>query len=117
MHAMLGRFVEDTWDEYGRTPGVSGEEAWETHILLKFDHSDRQYIEQQWQQMRLGSNLRYTGAGAGIVLGLLGTLFGYLKLDTATRGYYSGRLKLATGAMMAAITTLGILLAAGTIKL
>jgi hypothetical protein len=35
-----------------------------------------------------------------LLLVLLGTAFGYLKLDTATKGYYSGRLKLAATAVI-----------------
>lgn len=117
MSTILNHFLADTWDEFGPAPGPYSEPAWETHVLLKFDAADRRMIEQQWQQMVVAENLRYTGAGAGIVLGLLATVFGYLKLDTATRGYYSGRLKLAAGAVFAAIASLGIWLAEGALRL
>ena len=40
---------------------------------------------------------------AGLFLGFLGTVFSYFKLDTATRGYYSGRLKLAAGTARAVV--------------
>jgi len=117
MHTILTDFVAATYDEQGPPPGLPDEAAWETHLLLKFDAADQRLIERSWRQSIVQQNLRYAGAGAALVLALLGTLFGYLKLDTATRGFYSGRLKLATGALVAAITTLGILLAVGTLRL
>ena len=40
------------------------------------------------------------GIGAGWVMALLGTIFGYLKLDTLTRGYYTRRLQLVAGAVI-----------------
>ena len=42
----------------------------------------------------------------GLVLALLGTMFGYLKIDTATRGYYTRRLQLVS--TLAILTTLGL---------
>jgi hypothetical protein len=37
---------------------------------------------------------------------LLGTLFSYFKIDTATRGYYTGRLQFVTaGAILLLVTT------------
>jgi hypothetical protein len=46
-----------------------------------------------------------------LLLVLIGTAFGYLKLDTLTKGYYSGRLKLAATAVIltaAAATALAV---------
>lgn len=110
-------FVESMYDEHGPVPGLPDESAWETHVLMKFDWVDRELVERAWRQSVVAHNLRYTGAGTALVLALLGTVFGYLKLDTATRGFYSGRLKLAAGTMLVAITTLGILLVAGSVTL
>jgi hypothetical protein len=42
-------------------------------------------------------------AGVGLLLAFVGTVFGYLKLDTATRGYYSGRLRFVAGLALLAI--------------
>ena len=49
--------------------------------------------------------------GAGIVLLLVTTLFGYFKLDTATRGYYTGRLQFAAAAAILALVAASVLLA------
>ena len=46
----------------------------------------------------------------GILAGLA-TVFFYLRLDTATRGYYSGRLQFATGVIILGLVSLGILVA------
>lgn len=78
------------------------------HVLLKFDTAVRSDLEARWQQFVLAGRLGLAGGGAALVLLLVGTLFGYLKLDTATRGYYTGRLQLA-----AATLILGVLAAAG----
>ena len=59
--------------------------------------------EQALVQRRVG----VAAGGMGLVIIVLGTLFGYLKLDTATRGYYSGRLKLAAAAVILSAVTLG----------
>jgi len=47
------------------------------------------------------------GLIVGMVLALLGTLFGYLRMDHATRGFHSGRLQ------MMALGVVGLILIAG----
>ena len=49
--------------------------------------------------------------GAWPVLGFLGLVFGYLKLDTATRGYYTGRLQIGALAAVLSLAAAGVLLA------
>jgi hypothetical protein len=68
------------------------------HARLKFDKRMQDTIESEHRQALMHERLRHTAAGAGLLLALVGTLFGYLKLDTLTKGYYSGRLKLAAAA-------------------
>lgn len=93
-----------------------GTTMYEIHVLVEFDDAARRQLERMWHEQRLEQRLTLTVAASGLVLLLLGTTFGYLKLDTATRGFYSGRLKLAAGAIFAAAATtlasvLGLLLA------
>jgi purine-cytosine permease-like protein len=52
-----------------------------------------------------------TGLGAGAVLLLLGTMFSYLKLDTETRGYYTGRLQFGAAGVILAIIAAGVVCA------
>jgi hypothetical protein len=73
------------------------------HTRLKFDDAARAEIARRYDAALVRTRLAYTGGGAGVILALIGTLFGYLKLDTLTRGYYSGRLKLAAGAVILAV--------------
>lgn len=68
------------------------------HYLLEFNGEVRQHIEQVYHQALVAERLKYAGLGAAGVFGLLSILFGYLKLDTFSRGYYTGRLRLAAAA-------------------
>lgn len=73
------------------------------HYLLEFNDDVRQHIIQVYHQALVAKRLRYMGLGAAGVFGLLATAFGYLKLDTLSRGYYTGRLRAA-----AAVAILGL---------
>jgi hypothetical protein len=46
------------------------------------------------------------GAGAGSILGLLGLIYGLLKVDTWTRGYYTKRLFLGVPAAIIGLLAL-----------
>lgn len=81
------------------------------HNLLEFDRAVNDHIQVVYRQALVAERLKYAGVGTAGLFGLLATVFGYLKLDTLSRGYYTGRLRLA-----AAAAILGIvagLLAAG----
>ena len=83
--------------EYFATNGM----LW-NYAQLRFDDDDRRLIQRRFHDAAVAERLGYTGAWSGMVLLLIGTLFGYLKLDTATKGYYTGRLKLAAAATILA---------------
>jgi hypothetical protein len=70
------------------------------HALLRFDSRVNGEIDQLYNQQLRGRRLGYTASGAGLLLGVLATFFGYLKLDTLSRGYYSRRLRFAAAAMI-----------------
>jgi len=84
---------------------ATGMTMYETHVMLALDQHDRHVIEERLQSVEIRRRVRLAGAGAGLLLGLIATLWGYLKLDTASRGYYSGRLKLAAGAAAIALVS------------
>ena len=54
--------------------------------------------------------LWYVGSAGAVVLALMGTVYGYLKLDLRTGGAQSGRLQLAA-TLVALIVAAGALLA------
>ncbi|MGH7136611.1 MAG: hypothetical protein ACREHD_12790 [Pirellulales bacterium] len=83
------------------------------HELLQFDADANDAIEANYKQSVVMVRLGYTAAGGGVLLGLLTVIFGYLKLDTLTRGYYTGRLRLtATAAILALAAVAGLLVMA-----
>jgi len=75
----------------------------QSHALVKIDKNVKEALDQHWSKVRAAARLFQTGLGAGAILLLLGTMFSYLKLDTATRGYYTGRLQFGTAAAILAI--------------
>ena len=85
------------------------------HAHLVFDKTANDAIDRQFHDSQVQGRLASAGAGAGLVLALIGTLFGYLKLDTLTRGYYTGRLRVAAGAAILALAAVAGLLAQGNI--
>lgn len=92
--------VKDQWIGEVESEAL-GTTMYEMHVLVEFDDAARRELAAMWHKERLDRRLAMTGTASGLVLLLLGTTFGYLKLDTATRGFYSGRLKLVAGAIVA----------------
>lgn len=105
---LLERVKKDDWVE---TKDLSLGEHKLVHALLEFNDADREHIRALERQELRNSRLWFTLIGSGSVLLLLGTAFGYLKLDTLTKGYYSGRLRLAATAVAASVAALAYWLA------
>jgi hypothetical protein len=83
----------------------------QVHAQLVFDDKFRDEVELRWSELRSRSRLAQTGLGAGVVLLLLGTMFSYFKLDTATKGYYTGRLQFVTAGTILALVAASVVLA------
>jgi len=83
----------------------------ENFALLEFGPDFRNELDRRWTQVRATSRLAQTGLVSGGVLLLLGSIFGYFRLDNATRGYYSGRLQFMTAAAILAVVGAGAVLA------
>jgi hypothetical protein len=81
------------------------------HALLEFGQDFREEIERRWKQVRVTSRLALVSLVAVAILAGLATVYAYLRLDTATRGYYSGRLQIAAGAVILGLVALGVLMA------
>jgi hypothetical protein len=83
-----------------------GLKYYETHAKLELGPDDHAHLLRVAQHQQAERRAQVAGVAGGAVLLLLATVLGFLKLDTATRGYYSGRLTLAAG--MLAITVIAV---------
>jgi hypothetical protein len=81
----------------------------EIHARLEFDGGVRADFHRLLRNVEVANRLWYAGGGAAMVLALLATLYGYLKLDVRTGGAHSGRLQLAA-TLVALIVAAGVLL-------
>ena len=66
---------------------------------LQFDDNFNIYVNNEWQNRKQYERLWQLSVIAGGFFSLLTVVFGYLKIDSATRGMYSVRLLIATGLM------------------
>lgn len=82
----------------------------QTHVLVKIDQACRDQLDHRWSEIVASCRLLQTGLGAGVVLLLLGTMFSYFRLDTATRGYYTGRLQFGAAAAILALIAASVVL-------
>jgi hypothetical protein len=83
-------------------------DMFQIHALVEIDQNFRANLDQQWQQVRATSRLTQLGLFAGAGLLLIGSIFSYFRLDTATRGYYTGRLQFLTAAAILAVIGGGV---------
>lgn len=93
-------------DEWVETLDTSVGEMKRVHALLEFDASvDRQLTEAARNYARQ-YRIEEVGSVAGLGLGSLALLFGLLKVDTLTKGYYTKRLFFGVPAVIIAIIAL-----------
>jgi hypothetical protein len=79
------------------------------YVQVEFSPSIDQELRQRWEEVRRQDRFAVVGVGAGSVLGLLGLVFGLLKVDTWTKGYYTKRLFFGVpAAIIGLITLLGL---------
>ncbi len=78
------------------------------HALLEFDDDARAEFQNRWRQSVITSRLWFVGSAATLVLALLATFYGYLRLDLRTGGQQKGRLQLAA-ALVALVVAAGAL--------
>ncbi len=83
----------------------------EYFALVEFGPDFRREIDHRWQAVRGQSRLLQFGLLAGAGLLLLSTMFGYFRLDNATRGYYTGRLQFLAAATILAVIGAGAIMA------
>jgi hypothetical protein len=83
-------------------------EMCEYFALLEFDQAFRDELASRWDAVRSTSRLTQLGLFAGAGLLLLAAVFGYFRLDNATRGYYTGRLQFLAAAAILAVIGAGV---------
>ncbi len=83
---------------------------YQLHARLEFDEKARADFQRLWRHAVVQDRLWYTGGGAALVLALLATFYGYLRLDLKTDTAHRGRLQLAA-TLVALIVAAGALLA------
>lgn len=115
---LVGYDVQKIKRELVRSPNVYHEQIavsigpmHQVHALLEFGPEFRQEVTHKWTDLTAYYRLLQTGLIAGGALLFLGTVFSYFRLDTATRGYYTGRLQFMTAAAILAIVGSGAVLA------
>jgi hypothetical protein len=67
------------------------------HVLLEFDDKVQDDLRSRWQKSQLTARLTLVGISWASLLALLGVAFACLRIDTATNGNYSVRLRMAAG--------------------
>jgi hypothetical protein len=82
----------------------------EYFALLEFGPEFRNELDRRWQAIRATSRLSQVGLFGGAGLLFLASIFGYFRLDNATRGYYTGRLQFMTAAAILAVVGAGAVL-------
>ncbi len=80
------------------------------HALLEIDDDARAEFHERWRRAVVTERVWFVGFAGAVVLALLSTVFGYLKLDLQTGGTHNGRLQLAA-TLVALIVAAGAFLA------
>ena len=107
------REIREYWvaEEYSEVIEVSFGPMHQSHARLKFDDSFVAQLEERWQQAVVASRLAATTLFFVAATAILGAVYLFLRIDTATRGYYSGRLQLGAGVAILGIIVAGVLAA------
>lgn len=81
-------------DEYVETVDASFGEMKQVHVLMEFDASIMQHLSEMWRNLEMWERLQTVVVLAIAALLLLTLVYGFLKIDTWTRGYYTKQLLL-----------------------
>lgn len=95
-------------DQYYEPRDMSGGyRMWTQYVQLEFDAASTDYLIAQNRAALRGNRVTNVALAGGGVLGTLALVLGLLRLDTATKGYYTKRLFI--GVPLAIIGALGLL--------
>ena len=93
-------------DEYMETVQRSFGPMKKLYTKVEFSPSVDRDLQTLWDAHRRQERFAVVGVGAGSVLGLVGLIFGLLKVDTWTKGYYTKRLFLGVPAAIISLVAL-----------
>jgi len=93
-------------DEYVENLEASFGPMKQVYLLLEFDPPIEQHLRDVWRQYQVRERLGIIAFLSSVVLLLLGLVYGLLKLDMWTRGYYSKRLFLGVPAVILGLVLL-----------
>jgi hypothetical protein len=108
--AEIKRKFVPTADVYHEKIGVSFGSMHQVHARLQFDEAFNRELHERWEKILAAFRLAETGVLSGGVLLLLATVFGYFRLDNATRGYYTSRLQFMAAAAILAVVAVSAIL-------
>ena len=95
-------------DEYTETVDASFGKMKRVHVLMEFTPAVEKQLQITWQRFERRRRLTVVGMYAGLVLGLLASIYGLLQFDTWTRGYYTKRLLVGVPAVIIAVVVLAL---------
>ncbi len=96
---------ENVFSEKVISPSVGV--TYQTHAKLELGPDFHQQIEQDWHTVVARAQLVRVGLVAAGVFGTLLLLSGYFRVDSATRGFYSGRLRFVTAVAILVLVAAG----------
>jgi hypothetical protein len=79
-------------DEYHETVESSVGDMKKAYALLSFTAPQDEWLLDRWKDSTRNDRLAAIGALSGLMVGGVACLYGLLKVDTWTRGYYTKRL-------------------------
>ncbi|HTN73900.1 MAG TPA: hypothetical protein VL096_01585 [Pirellulaceae bacterium] len=95
---------------YSEVVQVSVGPMHQAHALVAFDNDFRRELDARWKNIVVSGRVLKLGVIAGGILIALATVFGYFRADTATRGYHTTRLQLASATVLLAVVAGGMVL-------
>jgi hypothetical protein len=82
----------------------------ETWARLEFDPEARRDLAIMWDQEVAQRRLWQAGGLGALIMGVLASAVGYLRLDTATKGYYTRTLRWGAGLVILGLVVAGLTL-------
>jgi hypothetical protein len=102
---------EDTYtQEVAKELNLPSASFFKGYVQLDYTEAVAERIELALRNLQLRDRLAYSGLMAISLCGSLFVLFGYLRLNHATRGFYAGRLQLASALLIGALASLVVFL-------